>query len=76
MAPAGVHRNPARTFRPTDDEYQPAKAAAEAAGWDIATLLRAALRWVNRDPDAALAALADDLAAVREDTPRGRPRTR
>lgn len=73
MTPSGVHRNPVRNFRPTPAEYDPAKAAVDAAGWDIGTLLRAMLRWFNRDPHAVLALLADDLAAVRDDTPRGRP---
>lgn len=75
MTPSGVHRTPTRSFRPTDAEYDPAKTVVEEAGWDVGTLLRAMLRWFNRDPQAALALLAGDLQAVRDETPRGRPRS-
>lgn len=71
-----VTRHPTRNFRPEPGEYQPAKAHIEAHGYSMNTLLRAALRWFNANPTAALAALLPHLNAVAEKTPpRGRPRS-
>lgn len=75
-APTGSqHRFPNRNYRPdTELEYEPAKAAVEAAGHDMNRAVRACLRWIAKDPDVALGALAPFLDSVAATTPRGRPK--
>jgi hypothetical protein len=65
------HRHPTRNFRPAPAEYDPAKAAIDAAGLDVNRVLRAAMRWIRDDPDTALATLTPYLP---DEAPRGRPR--
>jgi hypothetical protein len=65
------HGQSAHAFRPDPAEFAPAAARLEAQGQTVGDYLRACLRWLNRDPDAALAALAADWPDPR---PIGRPR--
>jgi hypothetical protein len=67
------HRHTNRNYRPADDEYDPAKATIEAAGYNVNVAIRAFLRWLNQDPR-RLAHLLDLMRAVEEETPRGRPK--
>ena len=70
-----VTRWPTRNFRPDPDDYDPVKAAAEDAGWNMNLLLQAFLRAVKRDPGAMLNLLDADLRGVADATPpRGRPK--
>ena len=64
------HRHPLHGFRPEPAEYEGARASLEARGRTVGAYLRACLRWLARDPDAALAALAGDWPGPR---PTGRP---
>jgi hypothetical protein len=64
------HRHPARTFRPEPGEYADAQADLTARGKEMDVFLRACLRWLHRDPDRSLAALAQVWPGPR---PRGRP---
>ncbi|KAA2245896.1 hypothetical protein F0L68_41160 [Solihabitans fulvus] len=52
------HGQKQRSWRPEPDEYADAKAALNARGRSMSAYLRACLRWLNSDPDAALAALS------------------
>jgi hypothetical protein len=70
---ASQHQHPSRAFRPDPAEYDPAKATVQAAGHEISHALRAALRWIRDDPQAALAVLTPYMQAVAADSPRGRP---
>lgn len=63
-----MHRYPTRNFRPSLDEYDPAKTAIEAAGTNVNRVLRAVLRWITADPGAALRTLAPHLAEVDKDS--------
>jgi hypothetical protein len=67
------HRHPNRNYRPDPAEYDPARAAVEAAGYNMNTLIRAFLRWLNEDPR-RLGQLAKHLRSVADETPYGRPR--
>ena len=67
------HRFPLRNFRPDPEEYAPAAALLKDAGYDMTTYLRACLRALKAQPDATLAALRQEMAAVSAETPRGRP---
>jgi hypothetical protein len=69
------HRHTNRNFRPADDEYDPAKAAFEAAGHNMNVALRAFLRWINEDPS-RVEQFAALMRAVEDETPRGRPKKR
>jgi hypothetical protein len=51
------HTQRQRTFRPDPGEYAAAQAHLAARGRHVGDFLRACLRWINRDPDAALATL-------------------
>ena len=64
------HRYPVHGFRPDPGDYDAARAHLEARGHTIGSYLRACVRWVARDPDAALAALAPHSPCQR---PLGRP---
>jgi hypothetical protein len=64
------HSAPARQFRPDQAEHAPAKAELEARGRNVSDYLRACLRWLQADPDAALATLAPHWPPAR---PYGRP---
>jgi hypothetical protein len=64
------HRHPARTFRPEPGEYADAQADLTARGKEMDAFLRACLRWLHRDPDQSLAALAQVWPGPRR---RGRP---
>jgi hypothetical protein len=46
-----------RSFRPDDDEYDPAFDLLGKRGIEMTAYLRAALRFLQEDPDAALAAV-------------------
>jgi hypothetical protein len=52
------HQHPAHGFRPDPDDWAAAAARLEADGRTVGTYLRACLRFIASDPDAALAALA------------------
>ncbi|HEY7201858.1 MAG TPA: hypothetical protein VIC57_16680 [Candidatus Dormibacteraeota bacterium] len=65
------HRHRLRGFRPEPAEFETARNRLEARGETVGAYLRACLRWLARDPDAALAALASDWPGPR---PTGRPR--
>jgi hypothetical protein len=65
------HGQSAHAFRPDPDEFTQASDRLKAQGQTVGAYLRACLRWLNRDPDAALAALAADWPEPR---PVGRPR--
>lgn len=67
------HGNPSHAFRPAEEEWDPAEEILKAQGIAPGTFLRACLRWLASDPDAALAALAAHWPARRQT---GRPRTR
>jgi hypothetical protein len=70
-----VTRWPTRNFRPDPDDYDPVKAAADDAGWNMNLLLQAFLRAVKRDPKAMLELLDGDLRDIASETPpRGRPK--
>jgi len=65
---AGQHRYPAKTIYPDPDEIT---AAEERLGVRrVSSYLRACLRWLRSEPDAALAAVADYWPPER---PTGRP---
>jgi hypothetical protein len=64
------HRHRVRGFRPEPAEFESARVRLEARGHTVGAYLRACLRWLARDPDAALAALAADWPGPR---PNGRP---
>lgn len=49
--PHGVHKNPARTFRPEPELYERAKAAVAAVDSDMNGHLVAFLRWLTRETD-------------------------
>lgn len=68
------HRYTNRNYRPDDGEYEPARKAVEAAGFNMNVLVRALLREFNEKPDRRLRTLAKHLRAVVDDTPRGRPK--
>jgi hypothetical protein len=73
---AGVpsqHLHPTHAFRPEPGEWDPAEAILTARGVKPGAFLRACLRWLASDPDAAFAALARHWP---RDRPRGRPRGR
>jgi hypothetical protein len=70
---ASQHRYPPRAFRPAPDEWGPAEEILKARGIVSGMFLRACLRWLASDPDAALALLAGHWPAPR---PLGRPRAR
>ena len=65
------HTNTQRSWRPDPGEYDTSKAHLAERGHAMTAYLRAALRWLNHDPDAALAA----LGPFWPDTKHGRPRT-
>ncbi|WP_433730877.1 hypothetical protein ACQP2Y_21240 [Actinoplanes sp. CA-051413] len=67
------HRYTNRNYRPADDEYDPAKAAFEAAGHNMNVAVRAFLRWINEDPR-RVAEFSDLMQAIDDETPRGRPK--
>jgi hypothetical protein len=52
------HSATVRNFRPDEDEYAPAMGELDSRGRHMTDYLRACLRWLKADPDAALAALA------------------
>ena len=54
---ADAHRGQTRTFRPDQTEYGPAQRQLDARGHDMTAFLRACLRWVDHDADAALTTL-------------------
>ncbi len=64
------HRHPSHGFRPDPEDFEAATAELAARGHTVGTYLRACLRWVGRDPDAALAAVAACWPGPR---PTGRP---
>jgi len=64
------HRYPSHGFRPDPDEFAAASEHLQARGRTAGAYLRACVRWLARDPDAALAALAGDWPEPR---PPGRP---
>lgn len=64
------HRAPQRTWRPEPDEYDEAKRLLSARGHELTQFLRACVRWLRADPEAALAVLASHWPEPR---PRGRP---
>jgi hypothetical protein len=64
------HRYASHAFRPDPDEFAAASEHLERRGQTAGAYLRACIRWLARDPDAALAATADDWPAPR---PAGRP---
>jgi hypothetical protein len=71
---AGVpsqHGNPPHGFRPAADEWDPVEEILKTRGIVPGTFLRACLRWLASDPDAALTALAGHWPDPR---PLGRPR--
>lgn len=51
------HSQPQRSFRPERDEYDAAKKELAQRGHHVGDYLRACLRWLNREPDTALATL-------------------
>ncbi|HEX4830349.1 MAG TPA: hypothetical protein VH478_04570 [Trebonia sp.] len=65
------HRNQARAFRPEDGEWNPAEEILTARGLVPGAFLRACLRWLASDPDAALDTLEGHWPGTR---PLGRPR--
>ena len=65
------HRYPTHGFRPDPDEFAAASEHLRRHGQTAGAYLRACIRWLARDPDAALAATADDWPAPRAP---GRPR--
>jgi hypothetical protein len=64
------HAYTTRTYRPTRAEADAAGAVLVARGWTRGDYIRAALRWLVSDPDAALAALGHHRPPPR---PVGRP---
>lgn len=52
------HDQPQRSWRPDPDEYQTAKSLLSDRGRSITAYLRACLRWLEHEPDVALATLA------------------
>jgi hypothetical protein len=64
------HRHPVHGFRPDPGEYEAARELLAPQGHTVGAYLRACLRWIARDPDAALDALAADWPGPR---PYGRP---
>jgi hypothetical protein len=68
------HRFTNRNYRPDDAEYEPAREAVEAAGFNMNLLVRALLREFNEKPDRRIRTLAKHLRAVADSTPRGRPK--
>src|SRR5260221_8458141 len=64
----GQHRYPARAIRPDPEEIKPAEARLGRVR--LGEYLRACLRWLNADPDAALAAVERHWPPER---PNGRP---
>lgn len=67
------HGQPQHSWRPEPGEYAHAKASLHARSRTMSSYLRACLRWLNRDPEAALATLAPFWPQPR---PTGRPRGR
>lgn len=49
--PHGVHKNPARTFRPEPQLYERAKAAVAEVGSDMNGHLNAFLCWLTHETD-------------------------
>jgi hypothetical protein len=70
---ASQHRYAPRAFRPAPDEWSPAEEILKTRGIVPGMFLRACLRWLASDPDAALALLASHWPDPR---PLGRPRAR
>jgi hypothetical protein len=71
---AGVpsqHGNPSHAFRPAREEWSRAEEVFTSRGIVPGEFLRACLRWLASDPDAALAALDAHWPVPR---PLGRPR--
>src|SRR5258707_4701734 len=64
----GQHRYPARAIRPDPEEIKPAEARLGRVR--LGEYLRACLRWLNADPDAALGAVERHSPPER---PNGRP---
>ncbi|MFC0431082.1 hypothetical protein [Kutzneria buriramensis] len=69
---ASQHDQPQRSWRPDPDEYETAQSLLSDRGQSITAYLRACLRWLEHEPDAALAALAPYWPEPR---PTGRPRS-
>lgn len=67
---ASQHRHKSRGFRPDPGEYEAAAEHLERRGRTPGAYLRACLRWLDADPDAALAAVGPFWPDVR---PTGRP---
>ncbi|MET0415011.1 MAG: hypothetical protein ABW022_03190 [Actinoplanes sp.] len=67
------HRHTNRNYRPADDEYDPAKAAIEKAGFNVNVAIRAFFRWIIDDPR-RLRQLVPFMKAVADETPKGRPK--
>lgn len=64
---------PSYGFRPDPAEFAAANGHLEARGRTTDAYLHACIRWLARDPDTALAALADDWPGPR---PSGAPAVR
>jgi hypothetical protein len=65
------HSNKQRSWRPDPDEYKASQDLLADRGRTMTAYLGAALRWLNHDPEQALAALSPHWP----DTRLGRPRT-
>lgn len=66
------HRLPTRAFRARPDEYNPAKATYEAAGYDMTTAIRGFLNWTNTNPTKAVDELRIHMDTIQATAPRGR----
>lgn len=66
------HRNPAKVFRPTPDEYAAAEAVVKAAGFNMNAALRGVLRWLAEEPQ-RFGQLRKHVQAVDDETVIGRP---
>ena len=71
MTSGDPHKAKQRSWRPENDEYFGAKDLLEARGSGLTEYLRACVRWLQADPDAALAMLGEHWPEPRT---RGRPR--
>lgn len=70
MAGKSTHRHDQKSWWPEPDEYAAAKDVLQNRGYNMTAYLRACVRWLDAEPDAALATLAAHWPPPR---PRGRP---
>lgn len=62
---ASQHKQRQGSWRPDPDEYETTKSLLSARGKNITGFMRACMRWLRHDPDAALAVLAEHWPSPR-----------